>query len=161
MLEIIDVDFNNPEHGQAVLDLLNEYASSYMGSGEPLSEYTRRHLIPSLAARPWAHALLARVDGQPAGLAIYMEGFSTFACKPLLNLHDFMVSERFRGQGIAQKLLTALDEAAIRMGCCKVTLEVLEGNIPAQSLYRKMGYEGYQLQEETGRAMFWQKKLAA
>jgi GNAT superfamily N-acetyltransferase len=161
MLDIIDVDFKNPEHGRAVVELLNEYASGDMGSGEPLPAYTRDNLAASLAARPWARALVARVDGQPAGLAIYLEGFSTFACKPLVNLHDFMVSARFRGQGIAQRLLSALEDRARAMGCCKLTLEVLEGNIPAKNLYEKMGYKGYQLQEETGQAVFWQKKLSA
>lgn len=161
MLDIIDIDFNNPDHGAAVVALLDEYASGDMGGEEPLSAFTRGNLAASLAARPWAHALVARVDGQPAGLAIYLEGFSTFACKPLLNLHDFMVSARFRGQGIAQCLLAALEERARAMGCCKLTLEVLEGNIPAQKLYQKMGYEGYQLQDEHGRALFWQKKLPA
>ncbi|HEY0295193.1 MAG TPA: GNAT family N-acetyltransferase [Bordetella sp.] len=161
MLDIIDIDFKNPEHGRIVVGLLDEYASGDMGGNEPLSEFSRGNLVASLAARPWAHALAARVDGQPAGLAIYLEGFSTFACKPLLNLHDFMVSERFRGQGVAQKLLAALEDRARAMGCCKLTLEVLEGNIPARTLYQKMGFEGYQLQDEHGRALFWQKKLAA
>lgn len=161
MLDIIDVDFKNPEHGRIVVELLDEYASGDMGGQEPLSAFARGNLAASLAARPWAHAMVARVDGQPAGLAIYLEGFSTFACKPLLNLHDFMVSARFRGQGVAQRLLAALEDRARAMGCCKLTLEVLEGNTPAQALYRKMGFEGYQLQDEHGRALFWQKKLAA
>ena len=161
MLDIIDIDFNNPEHGRMVVGLLNEYASGDMGGNEPLSKFSRDNLAASLAARPWAHALVARVDGRPAGLAIYLEGFSTFACQPLVNLHDFMVSEQFRGQGVAQRLLAALEDRARALGCCKLTLEVLEGNVPAKALYKKMGFEGYQLQDEHGRAEFWQKKLAA
>jgi GNAT superfamily N-acetyltransferase len=159
VIEVIDVDFNNAEHGRALVALLDEYASGDMGGGEPLAFYTRGNLVSSLAARPWAHALLAFVDGQPAGLAIYFEGFSTFACKPLVNLHDFMVSEEFRGRGVGKRLLLALEERARGMGCCKMTLEVLEGNGPAQGLYRKMGFEGYRLGDETGGAMFWQRKL--
>jgi len=161
MLDIIDIDFNDPEHGRMVVELLDEYASGDMGGSEPLSEFSRGNLAASLASRPWAHALVARVDGQPAGLAIYLEGFSTFACQPLVNLHDFMVSEKFRGQGVAQRLLAALEDRARALGCCKLTLEVLEGNAPAKALYKKMGFEGYQLQDEHGRAEFWQKKLAA
>lgn len=68
-----------------------------------------------------------------------------------------MVSSRFRGQGIAQRLLAALDDLARGLGCCKITLEVLEGNEAARALYRKAGYDGYALQEATGRAQFWQK----
>lgn len=161
VLEIIDADFNNPEHGQQVLAMLNEYASGPMGGNTPLPEYAQRNLIPELAKRPTARALLARVDGEAAGVAIYIEGFSTFACRPLVNLHDLGVSPRFQGRGVGKQLLAALEDRARRLGCCKITLEVLEGNDVAQGLYRKLGYEGYSLDEDTGRAMFWQKKLAA
>ncbi len=161
MLEIIDVDFNNPEHGSQVLAMLNEYASGPMGGNSPLPEYTRQNLIAELARRPAARALLARVDGRAAGVAVYLEGFSTFACRPLVNLHDLAVSPAFQGLGVGKALLSALEDRARGMGCCKITLEVLEGNAVAQGLYRKLGFEGYALDDATGRAMFWQKKLAA
>ena len=161
MLEIIDVDFSNPEHGRQVLAMLNEYASGPMGGNSPLPDYAQQNLIAELARRPTAPALLARVDGQPAGVAIYLEGFSTFACRPLINLHDLGVSPRFQGLGVGKQLLGALEDRARQMGCCKITLEVLEGNAVAQGLYRKLGFEGYALDDTTGRAMFWQKKLVA
>ena len=159
MLTVIHADFNNPSHGDMVIALLDEYAKDPMGGGEPLSEQVRTHLISELASRPTAGALIALQDQEPAGLAIYFEGFSTFACQPLLNLHDFMVRTKFQGLGIAKQLLLALDQAALDRGCCKITLEVLQGNTPAIALYRKTGYQGYSLSEETGQAMFWQKKL--
>lgn len=161
MLEILEADFANPAHGAAVLALLDEYARDPMGGAQPLSAHTRANLITQLARRPGAGALIARYDGTPAGLAIYFEGFSTFACQPLLNLHDFMVSEPLRGRGIAQRLLAELDQVGLRRGCCKITLEVLQGNAPAQALYRKIGYQGYALAAAAGQALFWQKQLAA
>lgn len=161
MLDIINADFTQPAHGDMVVALLDEYARGPMGGNQALSDYARTHLVAELARRPNAGALIALHDGTPAGLAIYFEGFSTFACKPLLNLHDLMVCERFRGQGIAQQLLAALDDVATRRGCCKITLEVLQGNEPAKALYRKIGYQGYELAGDAGQAMFWQKKLAA
>ena len=161
MLTIINADFHNPAHGDMIVALLDEYAQDPMGGGAPLSPHTRRHLISALSQRPTAGALIALLDGVPAGLAIYFEGFSTFACQPLLNLHDFMVAARFRGQGVAQQLLTALDEVARQRGCCQITLEVLQGNEPARALYRKVGYQGYELASEMGQAMFWQKKMTA
>jgi ribosomal protein S18 acetylase RimI-like enzyme len=161
VLEIIDADFNDPDHGRQVLAMLNEYASGPMGGNTPLPAHAQANLIPELARRPTVRALLARVDGQAAGVAIYVEGFSTFACRPLLNLHDLAVSPRFQGQGVGKALLAALEDRARQMDCCKITLEVLEGNTVAQGLYRKLGFEGYALDDATGRAMFWQKKLAA
>jgi len=71
------------------------------------------------------------------------------------------VAPAFQGRGVGKQLLAALEDRARQMGCCKITLEVLEGNAVAQGLYRKQGFEGYALDEITGRAMFWQKKLAA
>ena len=105
MLEIIDADFNDPDHGRQVLAMLNEYASGPMGGNTPLPAHAQANLIPELARRPTVRALLARIDGQAAGVAIYVEGFSTFACRPLLNLHDLAVSPRFQGQGVGKQLL--------------------------------------------------------
>jgi hypothetical protein len=51
-------------------------------------------------------------------------------------------------------------EEARKLGCCKLTLEVLEGNAVARSLYRSCGFEGYELKAETGKAMFMHKPLA-
>jgi len=118
------------------------------------------NLVPALRQRPGVHVVLAFVAGQPAGMAICMEGFSTFACMPLLNLHDVMVSAAFRGQGLAKRLLAQAEAVAVGLGCCKLTLEVLEGNAVAQAAYRACGFEGYALDPAMGRAMFWQKKLS-
>ena len=56
-------------------------------------------------------------------------------------------------------MLTQVEDIARQRGCCKLTLEVLEGNKAAQRSYRGFGFEGYQLVPEMGRAMFWEKPL--
>ncbi|WP_373316878.1 GNAT family N-acetyltransferase [Chitinolyticbacter albus] len=53
----------------------------------------------------------------PAGIAICFEGFSTFACRPLLNIHDLAVSPDLRGQGIGARLLDEAEALARRLGC--------------------------------------------
>ena len=87
------------------------------------------------------------------------EAFSTFACKPLVNIHDIAVSSEFRGKGISQKMLAVVEEIARKKGCCKITLEVLQGNRVAQNAYRKFGFDNYALDPEAGHAEFWQKSL--
>ncbi len=52
----------------------------------------------------------------PAGLILAFEGFSSFQCRPLLNLHDVIVSKAFRGQGLSKKLLLAAEELAFFAG---------------------------------------------
>lgn len=159
MLELVEADFSSPRHAQAIVALMDDYTRDPMGGGDGLSDYARANLVSELAKRPTAHAILAFQDGEPAGLVVAFEGFSTFACKPLLNLHDVTVSSAFRGRGISRHLLERTEELARRLGCCKLTLEVLEGNEVAQALYRKLGYAAYELAAESGRAMFWQRKL--
>jgi len=56
-------------------------------------------------------------------------------------------------------LLAEAEQIAIGLGCCKLTLEVLEGNAVAQAAYKASGFAGYQLDPKMGKAMFWQKKL--
>lgn len=47
----------------------------------------------------------------------------------------------FRGQGIAQHLLSIALADAIRQGCVQATLEVRAGNLGAQHLYRRFGFQ--------------------
>ena len=53
----------------------------------------------------------------------------------------------------------AIEQHAREIGCCKVTLEVLEGNHPAKKAYSQAGFAAYELDPEAGQALFWQKKL--
>lgn len=153
-------DLENPEHGRAVVGLLDAYARDEMGGGTGLSEFARANLISGLRARPHTLAILAFVDGEPAGLAICVEGFSTFACRPLLNIHDMVVAAPFRGRGLSRRLLAQVERVARARGCCKLTLEVLAGNTVAQNAYRSFGFSGYELDPRLGQAWFWEKVLA-
>jgi GNAT superfamily N-acetyltransferase len=159
MTNIQIADFNNPTHAQAIVFLLNEYAKDEMGGGEELSAFTQANLVSEMAKRPSFHVVIAFVDGKPAGLINCIESFSTFACKPILNIHDVVVLADYRGKGISSQLLKKAEDIAKSLGCCKLTLEVLEGNKLAQAAYVANGFAGYQLDPAMGRAMFWQKKL--
>ena len=159
MTEIIEADLAAPEHAKALVQLMSEYAQDPMGGGADLPAYVKANLAEALRKRPSVHVVLALVDKQPAGLAVCIEGFSTFACKPLLNIHDIIVSQAYRGQGLSRLLLQKAEAIAVALGCCKVTLEVLEGNRIAQAAYRREGFAGYELDPDMGKAMFCQKKL--
>jgi len=159
VIEIIEADLSLPAHAAATLSLLDQYARDPMGGGSGLAEFARANLIAELRRRQWLRVILARLGTEPVGLAICIEGFSTFACKPLLNIHDLVVAEKFRRRGFARQILREIERLARAMGCCKITLEVLEGNRGAQALYRECGYAGYQLDPAMGKAMFWQRPL--
>jgi len=157
--EILRADYTNPQHAADLIFLLDAYAQDPMGGGQPLTNFVRNNLAARLAQIPHAFSILAYIDDQPAGLVNSFEGFSTFYCKPLINIHDVVVLEKYRGQGLSLRMLAAVEAIARERDCCKLTLEVLEGNPVAQSAYRRFGFEGFELDPATGRALFWQKIL--
>jgi ribosomal protein S18 acetylase RimI-like enzyme len=159
LIAVVKADLNNPRHGVAILEMLDAYASDLMGGGEGISDFVRAHLIEELRKRSSVHAFLAFDGEHAAGFANCIEGFSSFACKPLLNIHDFAVAPAYRGRGIAKLLMQAVEAYARELGCCKITLEVLEGNTVARSLYVATGFVGYELNPTTGKAVFMHRLL--
>ena len=160
MITVVEANFADPVHARALLQLLNEYAMDPMGGAEPLPDHVKNNLLSHLQRRPTARAVLAFDGVVPAGLIICFEGFSTFACQPLLNLHDVVVSQPYRGKGVFKLMLQQVETIAHDLGCCKLTMEILEGNQHAMAAYRAHGFAGYELDPAMGKAVFWQKKLA-
>ncbi|SDU93786.1 GNAT family N-acetyltransferase [Pseudomonas mucidolens] len=156
---VLQASYSNPVHAEAVGRLLNHYAQDPMGGGQALPADLLQQLPAELAKRPHAFSVLAFVGGEPAGLVNCFEGFSTFACRPLVNVHDVVVMDRYRGLGLSQKMLQKVEEIARQRGCCKITLEVLEGNAVAQGSYRKFGFDDAVYDPEHGRMLFWNKSL--
>ena len=161
-IRVRQADYANPVHAAALVMLLDAYAGDPMGGGEPLSDFAKAHLVPSLAARPQAYSVLAFAsadDSVPVGLVNCIEGFSTFKCKPLVNVHDVAVLAGYRGQRIGEQMLALVETIARERGACKLTLEVLSGNNGAEKLYRRVGFAYYELDPAMGHAGFMQKWL--
>lgn len=159
MSHLTIADPSQPDHAQAIVVLLDHYARSAAGGGKGLSPFSKSNLCGELSKKPGTHIVLAFIDGQPAGLVISFTGFSTFQCKPILNIHDLIVHPDHRRKGLAKQLLAKCEEIAGEIGCCKLTLEVLEGNEIARHTYSSFGFGGYELDPTMGKAMFWEKKL--
>ncbi len=158
-LTIQPADFDDPACTADFLDLLDHYMRSPSGNGQSMPAELRTRLPAELRQRPTVLSFMAYQDGRAAGLINCVEGFSTFAGKPLLNIHDIIVHEDFRRRGIARALLAHAEQAAVARGCCKLTLEVLEGNTGAREAYADFGFQGYQLDPAMGQALFMEKKL--
>jgi GNAT superfamily N-acetyltransferase len=157
-IEIMEADLARPEHQRAVCAMLDAYARDPMGGGRPLEDDARERLVPGLREHPTTVILLAFDGARPVGIATCFRGFSTFAARPLLNLHDLAVIAEYRGRGVGRLLMTAVEEKARSFGCCRVTLEVLENN-PARRLYESMGYASPEYYEGAGQALFLAKSL--
>lgn len=158
-LQLVPVDLENAADSAAWLALLDHYAQDPMGGGTGLSVYAKANLVRELKDLPSFHGGLAFLDEKAVGLINCFAGFSTFAAKPLLNIHDIVVHADARRQGIGQALLYWAEQRARELGCCKLTLEILSGNSLAMASYVRAGYAPYVLDPATGQALLMQKLL--
>lgn len=156
---IVRADYSDKQHQQDIPMLLGRYALDPMGGGQALAENVKQNLVQALAELPQAFSILAYQNNNAVGLVNCFEGFSTFLCRPLVNIHDVVVLDTHRGLGISLMMLNEVEQIAKEKGCCKLTLEVLSNNKAAKSAYEKFGFAGYELDPEAGTALFWQKPL--
>lgn len=163
LLDLTPTDLADPRHAEALLDLLEHYAADPMGGGGGLGAYARCHLVGRLRERADFVGFIAWEgtggERRAVGLINCFEGFSTFAARPLLNVHDIVVRAGRRAGGIGQALLAAAEAAARARGCCKLTLEVLSNNGRARASYARFGFRAYELDPAAGQALFLEKKL--
>jgi GNAT superfamily N-acetyltransferase len=85
-------------------------------------------------------ALLAFVDGEPAGLALFYPDFSTWLGRPGLYLEDLYVREWARGRGVGRRLMARLAALAIERDWPALHFNVLDWN-PARGFYRRLGID--------------------
>lgn len=89
-------------------------------------------------ASPRFEALIAELDGEPAGFALFFPNYSTWEGRPGLYIEDIFVEERARKSGIGRALIAAIAKIARARGCVRVDLQVLDWN-PAREFYRRLG----------------------
>ncbi len=89
--------------------------------------------------RPAAECLLAFLDGEPAGFALWFTNYSTFLARPGLYLEDLFVEPGLRGRGVGKALLLHLAGLAAARGYGRMEWTVLDWNEPAIAFYESLG----------------------
>ena len=89
--------------------------------------------------RPVIEAVIARVNDEPVGYALFFPSFSTFLGKPGLYLEDLYVRPTARGLGVGRKLLEHLARIAVERGWGRFEWSVLDWNEPSIAFYKRMG----------------------
>lgn len=105
---------------------------------------------------PRAEVLIAEVDGEAAGFALFFHNFSTFVGKPGLYLEDLFVRPQYRGLGLGKRLMVRLAKIAQDRDCGRFEWSVLDWNTPAIDFYRSLGAVGmdaWTVQRVTGDAL--------
>ncbi|MGI9072670.1 MAG: GNAT family N-acetyltransferase [Bryobacteraceae bacterium] len=90
-------------------------------------------------ARPAAEVILAYIDEQAVGFAIYFQTFSTFMARSGIYLEDLFIEPGYRSRGVGTALLIYLAQLTVQRGCARLSWAVLDWNQPAIKFYRKLG----------------------
>ena len=88
---------------------------------------------------PRFRALIADVDGAPAGFALFFTSYSTWRGHHGIRLEDLYVTPELRGQGIGKALLACVAQIAVAEGCPRLEWDVLDWNAPAIAVYERLG----------------------
>jgi ribosomal protein S18 acetylase RimI-like enzyme len=158
-VEVREARLADATDAAAFLAILESYATDEMGGGTPLDPFVRARLVPALREQSNALVLLAFSEGSAVGVATCFFGFSTFAARSLLNVHDLAVLPASRGRGVGRALLSAAEAHARARDCAKLTLEVREDNARARALYRERGFRDFELAGVPIRTLFLAKPL--
>jgi GNAT superfamily N-acetyltransferase len=121
-----------------ILDLIRGIAEYEKLSHEVVAteDLLREHLF---GPRPAAEVLLAYVDGNSVGFALYFPNFSTFLGRPGVYLEDLYVRPEMRGKGVGKALLREVARVAARRNGGRLEWSVLDWNEPAIQFYKSLG----------------------
>ncbi len=86
-----------------------------------------------------ASALVAELDGQVVGVAVWYRSYSTWTGLPGIYLEDLFVEPEHRGHGFGRGFLVALAQIALDRGYQRFEWVVLDWNTPAIQFYEALG----------------------
>jgi len=95
-----------------------------------------RHLF---GAEPSCELLVAELDGERSGYALFFTTYSTFLTRPGIFLEDLFVVADARGKGLGKALLVELARLAVHRECGRVEWSVLDWNRRAIEFYDSLG----------------------
>ena len=135
----ITIRFAAPEDAGLLLRFIRELAVFERAPAAVVAteDDLRRH---GFGPDPQFEAILAFLDGEPAGCALFHPRFSTWLGRPCMYLEDLYVSERARGRGVGRRLMVRLAAITVERGWGRIDFQVLDWN-PARDFYHRLGME--------------------
>ncbi|NWF62791.1 MAG: GNAT family N-acetyltransferase [Chloroflexi bacterium] len=89
--------------------------------------------------------VLAKVADKAVGFALVRVTPSVLYSTPHAELTELYVMEKFRQRGIASGLIAFAEQIAVQKGARSILVQTGDDNAPALALYKKLGYEEYDL----------------
>jgi len=127
-----------PDDAALVLRFIRELAAYERepNAVEASEEVLRAQLA---SAKPPFECLLAELEGEPCGFALFFQSYSTWRGRPGIYLEDLFVSDARRGRGVGKALFSEVARIAVARGCARLEWAVLDWNQPAIDFYRALG----------------------
>jgi GNAT superfamily N-acetyltransferase len=127
-----------PDDVPVILSLIHELAVYEQAAEEVVG--TEDDLRTSLFGEaPVVSCLVAELDGEIVGFALWFRNFSTWLAKPGVYLEDLFVKPEVRGHGVGKSLFTELVTIARDREYGRVEWSVLDWNTDAIGFYRSLG----------------------
>lgn len=89
--------------------------------------------------------ILAKVADETVGFALVRVVPSVLYSTPHAELTELYVLEEFRQRGIASGLIAFAEQIAVQKGARSILVQTGDDNLSALALYKKHGYEEYDL----------------
>ena len=128
MLHIVRTDSTHPDFHQLIIPLDKELQGLYGEEQAFFDQFNKVNMI--------RHVIIAYHEGQPVGCGAIKE-----YAADVMEVKRMFVDRRFRGQGIALKVLAALEQWAHELGYKRCILETGNKQREAIRLYEKAGYQ--------------------
>lgn len=96
-------------------------------------------LATTLFDRGGGEALIAELDGEAVGYAVFFTTYSTFECRPGLWVEDLFVRPERRRRGIGRALLVHIAALPLERDCARLEWSALDWNEPALRFYEELG----------------------
>jgi GNAT superfamily N-acetyltransferase len=94
---------------------------------------------------PRAQAIVADIDGETVGLALFYYTLSSFRLQSNIFLEDLFVDPAYRGGGLGVALMRHLARRAVAEKCARIEWRVLNWNQPSIDFYHRLGAQPIQL----------------
>lgn len=89
--------------------------------------------------------ILAKEDGKTIGFALVRVVPTVLYADIHAELTELYVMEEYRQRGIASDLIAFAEQVAVQKGAQSILVQTGDDNVPALALYKKIGYEEYDL----------------
>lgn len=100
---------------------------------------TEELLKTNIFDKKLAQVIIAEIDNEAIGFALFFHNFSTFLGKGGIYLEDLYVKPSMRNRGVGKTLLKFLANLTIERDCGRLEWSCLDWNEPSIAFYKERG----------------------